>query len=141
MYGGFWIRALALLLDNVVMIAPMIVIAIPFIFFVPEDMPDKQLIGSLVKAGAFWIYFTVMESSPWQGTVGKMLLGLRVTDLDGQRISLARANARAFGKVLSGISLGIGYLMAGFTEKKQALHDHVAGTLVVRDTREPEPPR
>lgn len=73
-----------------------------------------------------------MESSAWQATLGKKILGLKVTDLAGNRISFARASGRFFGKILSGMILGIGFLMAGFTERKQALHDILAGCLVLR---------
>jgi uncharacterized RDD family membrane protein YckC len=72
-----------------------------------------------------------MESSPLQATIGKLAVGLRVTDLQGQRISFGRATGRFFAKWLSGAILLIGYLMAGFTEKKQALHDRIAGCLVL----------
>ncbi len=61
-----------------------------------------------------------------------MALGLKVTDLYGRRISLGRAIGRYFGKLLSGLTCLIGYIMAGFTQKKQALHDMIAGTLVVK---------
>jgi uncharacterized RDD family membrane protein YckC len=73
-----------------------------------------------------------MESSSWQATLGKKILGLRVTDLAGNRITFARASGRFFGKILSGMILGIGFLMAGFTARKQALHDILAGCLVLR---------
>ena len=62
-----------------------------------------------------------------------MALGLKVTDLQGKRISFARATGRHFAKLLSGMILLIGYIMAGLTERKQALHDMIAGTLVVRE--------
>src|SRR6185503_12528829 len=78
-----------------------------------------------------WLYQTLMESSKLQATLGKMALGLRVTDLDGNRISWGRANARYFASILSMMTLYIGYIMAAFTQKKQALHDMVAGTLVL----------
>jgi uncharacterized RDD family membrane protein YckC len=81
---------------------------------------------------AQWLYFALLESSSKQATVGKMALGIRVTDLDGRRITFGRATGRHFGKILSGLILGIGFLMAAFTERKQALHDMLAGTLVVR---------
>ena len=81
---------------------------------------------------AGWIYEASMESSSKQATVGKMALGLKVTDEGGRRISFARASARYFGKILSRMTLFIGYIMAGFTARKQALHDMIAGTLVVR---------
>jgi uncharacterized RDD family membrane protein YckC len=76
-----------------------------------------------------------MESSQYQGTLGKMALGLIVTDLQGRPLSFARASGRFFGKIITGmIPFGIGYIMAGFTEKKQALHDMIAGCLVLRKT-------
>jgi uncharacterized RDD family membrane protein YckC len=79
-----------------------------------------------------WLYYSLLESSVWQGTLGKKALGLEVTDLDGNRISFGRATGRFFAKFISAIILFIGYIMAGFTEKKQALHDIIAGTLVIR---------
>ena len=79
-----------------------------------------------------WIYYASLESSSWQATLGKKLLGLKVTDLAGNRITFARASGRFFGKILSGMILGIGFLMAGFTARKQALHDILAGCLVLR---------
>jgi uncharacterized RDD family membrane protein YckC len=73
-----------------------------------------------------------MESSSWQATLGKKAVGIVVTDLDGNRISFARAFGRYFAKLISLITLCIGYMMAGFTEKKQCLHDMICGTLVVK---------
>lgn len=84
----------------------------------------------LVTIVIAWLYFALMESSKLQATIGKMVVGAMVTDLEGNRISFGRATGRYFGKILSGIILLIGYIMAGFTEKKQALHDMLAGTLV-----------
>ena len=79
-----------------------------------------------------WLYFSLTESSSWQATLGKKALGLTVTDLEGRRIGFGRATGRYFAKYLSTLILFIGWLMAGFTEKKQALHDMMAGTLVLR---------
>lgn len=73
-----------------------------------------------------------MESSAKQATLGKMALGIVVTDLEGARIGFGRATGRYFAKILSGLILGIGFLMAAFTERKQGLHDIIAGTLVVK---------
>jgi uncharacterized RDD family membrane protein YckC len=74
-----------------------------------------------------------MESSVRQATFGKSVMSLRVTDDGGQRISFGRATGRFFAKIVSGmVPLLIGYIMAAFTEKKQALHDLIAGTLVLR---------
>ena len=92
----------------------------------------RGIVGFVFSAGANWIYEAVMESSSKQATLGKMALGLKVTDLEGRRISFARATGRHFAKLLSGMILLVGYIMAGFTERKQALHDMIAGTLVQR---------
>lgn len=82
-----------------------------------------------------WAYFALMESSSWQGTVGKKVMGIQVTDVNGARISIGRATIRLLIKcILSGWFL-IGYIMAFFTQRKQALHDLIAGTLVL--TKQP----
>jgi Predicted membrane protein/domain len=78
-----------------------------------------------------WLYFAVCESSAWQGTLGKLALGIRVTDMQGNRISFPRALGRYAAKLLSGIILCIGYLMVAWTQRKQGLHDMVCGTLVL----------
>ena len=80
------------------------------------------------------LYYPVQESSAAQATLGKRALGLKVTTLDGQRIGVGRALGRFFAKILSSLILMVGYIMAAFTEKKQALHDMIAGTLVVRSS-------
>jgi uncharacterized RDD family membrane protein YckC len=85
----------------------------------------------VVIAAAGWLYFALMESSSKQGTLGKMALSIVVTDVNGNRITFGRATGRYFGKILSGLILYIGYIMVAFTEKKQGLHDMIAGTLVV----------
>jgi uncharacterized RDD family membrane protein YckC len=81
---------------------------------------------------ASWLYYALMESSAKQATLGKLALSLRVTDMSGNRLSFGRASGRYFGKIISGLIMCIGYMMAGFTQQKQALHDIMAGTLVVR---------
>ncbi|HEY6867286.1 MAG TPA: RDD family protein [Candidatus Eisenbacteria bacterium] len=79
-----------------------------------------------------WLYFAALESSGWSGTPGKRVLGLRVTDSSGAHIRFGRATGRLAGKLLSAVPLGLGFLMAAFTARRQALHDLLAGTLVVR---------
>jgi uncharacterized RDD family membrane protein YckC len=80
-----------------------------------------------------WLYFAGMESSARQATFGKSVMSLRVANYEGRRISFGHATGRFFAKIVSGmIPLAIGYIMAAFTEKKQALHDLIAGTLVLR---------
>lgn len=71
-----------------------------------------------------------MESSKYQGTIGKKVLGIIVTDENGNRITFGRATGRYFAKIISGMTLWVGYIIAGFTDKKQALHDIIANTLV-----------
>lgn len=80
---------------------------------------------------AQWLYFACMESSPKQATLGKIALGIVVTDMQGNPINFARATGRFFGKIISGMILCIGYLMAAFSQNSQALHDIMAGTLVL----------
>jgi uncharacterized RDD family membrane protein YckC len=82
--------------------------------------------------GAGWLYEALMESSSYQATLGKMIFGMKVTDLYGNRISFGRATGRHFAKILSGLILCIGFIMVGLTERKQGLHDLIAGTLVRR---------
>src|SRR5260221_8719489 len=84
---------------------------------------------NMVSLVVTWLYSSLLESSSWQGTVGKKLIGLRVTDLEGRRISFGRATGRHFGKILSGLICLAGFIMAAVTEKHQALHDQLAGTL------------
>jgi uncharacterized RDD family membrane protein YckC len=80
-----------------------------------------------------WLYHALMESSSWQATLGKRVLNLQVTDLAGRPVSFGRASGRHFSKIISGmIPLGIGFILAGFTEKKQAIHDMIASCLVLR---------
>lgn len=87
-----------------------------------------QVLGVVIG----WLYYALQESSAAQATLGKRALGLRVTDLEGRRISFARATGRFFAKIPSALFLMIGFLMQPFTAKKQALHDILAGTLVLK---------
>jgi uncharacterized RDD family membrane protein YckC len=100
-----------------------------------EVIPFLSLVISLglVAVLGQWLYFAYMESGERQATWGKQVLGVYVTDLAGNRISFGRASGRFFAKIISGlIPLMIGYIMAGFTERKQALHDMIASCLVLR---------
>jgi uncharacterized RDD family membrane protein YckC len=151
-YAGFWVRFLAFLIDSAVMGIGFVLILIPLIFLTGlgaiigeihpnEDMNDIgifMLFGLLFLAATVsllwtWLYHALMESSEWQSTVGKRLLGLVVTDMAGQRVSFGRATGRHFAKIVTNmVPAFIGYIMAGFTERKQALHDMLAGCLVLR---------
>jgi uncharacterized RDD family membrane protein YckC len=98
----------------------------------PTDSLLVQLAFFLILLVLTWLYFAGLESSAWQATVGKRLIGLLVTDTAGRRLSFGRSTARYFAKLLSALPILIGYLLAAFTPRKQALHDLIAGTLVVR---------
>jgi uncharacterized RDD family membrane protein YckC len=91
-----------------------------------------QQLFNLVNIVVSWLYYALQESGPHQATLGKRICGLKVIDQNGQRISFGRASGRYFGMILSGCTCGIGYLMAAWTERKQALHDMMAGTFIIR---------
>jgi uncharacterized RDD family membrane protein YckC len=144
-YAGFWIRVVAYLIDAAILGIPTFIIFAVFgggmaAMVRPNQDPSPAaaaaIVGTmgtmlLVVYGIYFCYFIFMESSAKQATIGKMVLGLKVMDANGQRISVARSAGRTFSKLLSGI-LCIGYIMVGVTEKKQGLHDMIASTLVVR---------
>jgi uncharacterized RDD family membrane protein YckC len=151
-YAGFWLRVVAAVIDTVVVGVAIVAILIPLIFLTGlggflrgmRDREDMNDIGFFMIIGIFltaatlslaltWLYHAFMESSEWQATVGKKALGLVVTDMAGQRVSFARSTGRHFGKIITNmIPAFIGYFMAGFTERKQALHDMIASCLVLR---------
>ncbi len=91
-----------------------------------------QALGGLAGLIVQWLYSAIQESSEAQATIGKRALGIIVTDIDGNRLSFGRATGRHFAKIPSAMICLIGFIMAAFTEKKQALHDMIAGCLVVR---------
>ena len=151
-YAGFWLRFVAHLIDHIVLGIPFfLIVMVPIFLFgglhllahrgVPGP-PDPVFVAAIFLRFFFlivlfvvaqWLYFAGMESSAREATFGKAAMSLRVTGLTGQHLSFGHATGRYFAKIISGlIPLGIGYFMAGFTEKKQALHDMIAGTLVLR---------
>ena len=100
---------------------------------------DWGAFGLLLLAGvvASWLYSALLQSSARQATVGKMALGLIVTDESGNRIGFGRASGRYFAGYLNALTLGIGYLMVIWTPRKQALNDRIAGTVVVPKPTQP----
>jgi uncharacterized RDD family membrane protein YckC len=142
-YGGFWRRFAAYIIDAIIL---NIAFSIVFSVFGAGSLYTAGLGGEPSEAMATglglglmsvsiigsWAYYALMESSSMQATLGKKALGMIVTDLEGRRVSLGKATGRFFGKILSGMILGIGYIMIGFTERKQGLHDMLAGTLVYK---------
>jgi uncharacterized RDD family membrane protein YckC len=143
-YRGFWLRLVAYLIDGLILTIPLLILAAiiaPEVLF--EDDPDispAEIGINLLAVVGGWLYQAIMESSRLQATLGKLAVGARVTDLKGRRISFARATGRHFAQILSGIILLIGYIMIAFSSRKQGLHDHIAGTLVYKADRAPQPP-
>ena len=145
-YAGFWLRLVAVLIDGLALGIPMgflffliIASALPSVMTRPSDpmrimfaILPRLILFQLVALAGRWLYWGLMESSAWQATLGKKLLGLYVTDMEGRRVSFGRASGRFFAKIISGMILWVGFIMAGFTEKKQALHDLIANCLVLR---------
>jgi len=154
-YAGFWLRVVAYLLDGFILGVPVGIIIVIVIlssgfstflhnFPNPPEPPDPGEafgIALAIGIGIFilfaivgsWLYYACFESSSWQATPGKKVLNLAVTDLTGARITFGRATGRFFAKLISRmIPLGIGFILAGITERKQALHDMIASTLVLR---------
>ena len=153
-YAGFWLRFVAYLIDNLLMSVGLGFIFIPLAIMTgaiasieamatsrggqPDPAAIMGFISLILTFAAIsvllsWLYHAYFESSDWQATPGKRVMSIYVTDMNGQRLSFLHATGRFFAKIVSGlIPLGIGYIMAGFTERKQALHDMIASTLVVR---------
>ena len=150
-YAGFWLRFVAVILDGLILGVVTSALSFPIIGLTglgaairgihPGREPDPAFIAAILAAVPLliavgvltkWLYYAYCESSEWQATPGKKVLNLRVTDLNGQRISFGRASGRFFAKYISALTMLIGYILAGFTERRQALHDMIAGTLVLR---------
>jgi uncharacterized RDD family membrane protein YckC len=142
-FGDFWERFLAYCIDSAILTLGSVVVGFFGAFFIGfvmtlmgyeiEQMEDFFVVLYYILAILLtWLYFTIMESSKIQATLGKKIINLVVTDTTGNRISFARANARYWSKFVSGAIFAIGYIMAAFTEKHQALHDMIADTLVVK---------
>lgn len=144
-YAGFWKRCAALVVDYVILMAATVFVgAVIGLFFGsphgPNELADN--LGGLAGILVWWLYYGLMESSERQATLGKMALRIQVVDLHGARVSFARASGRHFAKLFSGLLLLVGYLVAAFTSRKQALHDMIAGCLVVnRGVPEQLPPQ
>lgn len=152
-YAGFWKRFGAIIIDGIIIWVLQAFVFVPILgalglgFF--NNMEDLQsgdpeaamgMVGAIIAAaGAIWVltmiiqvlYFTFMESSKTQATLGKMALGIIVTDMNGAPLNFSKALVRNLCRLLSNFIMLIGYIIAAFTAKKQALHDIIAGTLVV----------
>lgn len=124
-YGSFWERFAAMFIDGIILaivnfLVGLLVSGWPF------------FAGNLVTIIIGWLYYALQESASNQATLGKRAMGLRVTDLNGHRVSFARATGRHFGKIISAIIIFIGYFMMIWDDRNQTLHDKMAGTLIVK---------
>jgi uncharacterized RDD family membrane protein YckC len=154
-YAAIWKRSLALFIDliiayimiGILTIALNAMLGLPVEYdllyqtgnvvkynkFVEDNIIKLTVLYASIKLGVLFLYFSILESSNWQATFGKLAMRIKITDLRGERISYARASARFFAKILSTNILLIGYLIAFFTQRKQALHDLLANTLVINN--------
>ncbi|NOT35295.1 MAG: zinc-ribbon domain-containing protein [Candidatus Eisenbacteria bacterium] len=145
-YAGFWRRFFALWVDSLLLCVLQLPVSLtigqdlPFLFG-SNGLPDFDAltasIGALALTNACtllisWLYYALLESSATQATLGKLLLGVRVTDLEGRRIGFGRASLRWLARFVSNLTFGIGYVMAAFTSRRQTLHDLMTNTLVVK---------
>ncbi|WP_426661025.1 RDD family protein [Rhodanobacter aciditrophus] len=148
-HAGFWKRVAAYILDAILLYIVFRVIGTFFGVSAAQEAMKQEMLGgtpfmqayehfysgmwlyTLLTTVLTWLYFAFCESSAWQATVGKLALGIRVTDMQGARISFPRALGRYLAKYLSAIILCIGFIMVAFTRRKQGLHDLIAGTLVL----------
>ena len=138
-YGGFWMRFVAALIDGVLVLIGQSIVLFPIGFAIGLASSDSDVVQALASGVGFiggvlanWLYEAALTSSSRQATLGKMAMGLKVTDMQGGRISFLQATGRHFAKWASTFTLMIGYLIQPFTERKQALHDMLAGTLVIK---------
>lgn len=156
LYAGFWLRFVAWLIDRIligvisaIILSPILAAIgivsggsmFPFSDFGDQDFNWATLFATLtamigislfVRMAVLLLYHALMESSKYQASLGKLALGLVVTDVQGNKLDFSKALVRNLCKLISNLTFTIGYIMAGFTDKKQALHDVIAGTLVVR---------
>jgi len=136
-FAGFWIRLIAYHIDILIIgIVVLLLLGVihgnfveGYIKFISID--DSDLKTDLIRYIMFWLYFSVMEHSFYQATIGKIILGIKVTDISGNRLSYLKATSRFFAKFLSAFIV-IGFLMIAFTKKKQGFHDIITGTIVIK---------
>ncbi len=135
-FAGFWKRFIAYIVDGILffVLFSIVVSLLGGSMFSVVTSPEAAFAAAgiyLFYYPGWWLYFALMESSSAQATIGKKVMGIKVTDKFGQPLSFAHATGRHFSAFVTQFTLTIGYMMAGFTARKQALHDMIAGTLVV----------
>jgi len=134
-YAGFWWRVLAAILDWIVLtvIDGIVAFAAGMEAMMHDSFSMRSTIG-IYTAAIGLLYFPLMESSRLRATLGKLACGLVVVDEDGRQLGFSRALGRNAGKAVSAAILMVGFMMAGWTHRKQALHDMMAGCLVLKKT-------
>jgi uncharacterized RDD family membrane protein YckC len=136
-YASFWQRAIAFLIDGVILSIINTVVSEMFKLSASTTDLKDLLVSFLLAILVGWTYYSIPESSSKRATLGKRAIGLQVTDVNGDRISFWRSTGRYFSAYLSALLLFIGYFMVPFTPKRQALHDLMAGTVVTRLSSRP----
>lgn len=127
-YAGFWIRVGAYLIDGVLLWIVNAIIAFVVTGSFIQTEPNFGLLSVQLILGT--LYFSIMESSEKQGTLGKIAAGIKVGDINGNRISFLNAIGRHLARFLSALILCIGFMMVGWDDRKQGLHDKLADTFV-----------
>ena len=131
-YAGFWIRFVASFLDGLVLLVPNILINISFNLVMPEMI--EKMASNILNIAISWAYFIYMTDR-YQATFGKKWLGLKVVSENQERLSFNQIVLReTVGKLVSAFTLFIGYIMVAFTQKKQGLHDKIAGSVVIQES-------
>ncbi|HYM81227.1 MAG TPA: RDD family protein [Candidatus Limnocylindria bacterium] len=132
-YGGFWRRTAAFWVDLALawLFGTLLLMALRLEVTQPDHFEPRTLLSLGIRLIVAWLYRSVFMSSRAQATPGQLLLNLKITDLEGRRISFARATGRYFAEWISFMICLIGYVMIAFSDRKQALHDKLAGCLVV----------
>ncbi|MCB0820285.1 MAG: RDD family protein [Bacteroidetes bacterium] len=129
-FASFWKRVIATLIDWTIFSSLSSLLAW-MVTGEPNGNDDFHWVNRGIFFLFYFVYCAALESSYKSATIGKQVVGIRVTTLRGKRISFARASIRYFGKLLSFFLAGFGCVMALFTLKRQALHDQIAKTLVL----------
>jgi len=140
-YAGFWLRLMAYIVDWLVLtvLGVILITGLSLLLtYLGNDLGNESAVmmlqgmAKVITLIMALIYYAAMESSSKQATLGKLALGIKVTDLKGERISFLKASVRFLSKILSVLLLFIGFIMIAFTQKKQGLHDMIAGAVVIK---------
>lgn len=127
-YANFWQRCLAWIIDQAIIIIVIVILGKSMArSSAGVEAETLQALALIIS----WLYYAIQESSKQQATFGKRIVSIKVTGLEGQKISFGKATGRFFAKLLSSLIFGLGFLMALWSEKKQTLHDQLADTLVI----------